>query len=234
MYFSQIRVDPTDDKYLYVLGIAMYRSADGGKTFRQEGNAGVHPDQHALWIDPKDGRHMVVGCDGGFYQTYDRAATWDYLNHVAIGQFYHVALDSRRPYRVCGGLQDNGSWGGPSHTFAGGPINEDWVMVNGGDGFVCRVDPTDPDVVYAESQDGFIMRRNLRTGEVASIRPRGLEQALARLTGTESTLSMATGLTGQPASYLGAAVRFAQQLTQYRFNWNTPFLLSAHNPRIVY
>ena len=125
---------------------------------------------------------------------------WDFLCHAAIGQFYHVCVDSSRPYRAFGGLQDNGSWGGPSHSLAGrGPINEDWVVVSGGDGFVCRVDPTDPDLVYYESQDGNIYRRNLRTGEGARIRPvQGQGQA------------------------------------GYRFNWNTPFILSSHNPQIFY
>jgi photosystem II stability/assembly factor-like uncharacterized protein len=199
MYFSQVRVDPQNDKYVYVLGIGLYRSEDGGKTFKTDEGA-YHPDQHALWIDPRDGRHMLLGTDGGYYVTYDRMARWEYLNNMAIGQFYHVALDSRRPYRVYGGLQDNGSWGGPSHTLDGqGPINEDWIMPGGGDGFVCRVDEEDPDLVYCESQDGHMNRRNLRTGEFAPIRPRDVR--------------------GQPP---------------YRFNWNTPFLLSSHNSRIFY
>ena len=120
MYFSQIRVDPTDDKYLYVCGISLYRSIDGGKTFKGDGGNGVHADQHALWIDPKDGRHMLVGCDGGFYATYDRMDHWDFLNNMAIGQFYSVCVDSRQPYHVYGGLQDNGSWGGPSRSLSGG------------------------------------------------------------------------------------------------------------------
>ena len=214
MYFSVVRVDPTDDNTLYALGISMYVSTDGGKTFntaatrpgpdgkpqKVEINKGVHPDQHAMWIDPKDGRHMLVGTDGGFYVTYDRAATWDHLNTTALGQVYHVAVDTRRPYRVYGGLQDNGSWGGPSHVMSGpGPVNDDWIFVSGGDGFVCQVDPTDPDLVYFESQDGFMGRRNLRTGERSQIRPR-------------------------PQAGTGG----------YRFNWNTPFILSHHNPRIYY
>jgi photosystem II stability/assembly factor-like uncharacterized protein len=200
MYFSQIRVDPSDDKILYVLGISMYRSKDGGKTFRMEGDRGVHPDQHALWIDPRDGRHMIIGTDGGFYATYDRGAHWDYLNTSAIGQFYHVSIDSRKPYRVYGGMQDNGSWGGPSRSLDGrGPRNSDWIMVNGGDGFVCRVDAVDPDIVYYESQDGHIGRANLKTGQRAYLRPR-------------------TGMMQTP----------------YRFNWNAPFILSTHNPRIFY
>jgi photosystem II stability/assembly factor-like uncharacterized protein len=199
MYFSQVRVDPSDDNNIYVLGIVLYRSTDGGKTFKTDDGA-FHPDQHALWIDPRDGRHMLLGTDGGYYVTYDRMARWEYLNHMAIGQFYHVALDSRRPYRAYGGLQDNGSWGGPSHTLDGqGPLNEDWILVSGGDGFVCRVDTQDPDLVYYESQDGHIGRRNLRTGEIAGIRPRDPK--------------------GQPP---------------YRFNWNTPFILSNHNSHILY
>jgi photosystem II stability/assembly factor-like uncharacterized protein len=200
MYFSQIRVDPGDDNHIYVLGIRMYVSSDGGKTFRTGGDSNVHPDQHALWIDPRDGRHMIIGTDGGFYASYDRGAHWDFLNTTAIGQFYHVCVDNRKPYRVYGGLQDNGSWGGPSRALDGrGPVNADWVMVHGGDGFVCRVDPVDPDIVYAEHQDGNLFRRNLRTGEMVSIKPRNPM--------------------GQPP---------------HRYNWNTPFIVSAHNPSIVY
>jgi photosystem II stability/assembly factor-like uncharacterized protein len=199
MYFSVIRVDPTDDKYVYVLGVSQYRSSDGGKTFRADVR-GIHADQHALWINPKDGRHMIVGTDGGFYLTHDRMANWDHFNHMALGQFYHVTVCTKRPYYVFGGLQDNGSWGGPSHGLRGsGPINEDWISVGGGDGFVCRVDPSDPDLVYFESQNGNMSRRNLRTGERASIRPRAPQ--------------------GSPP---------------YRFNWNTPFILSSHNSRIFY
>jgi photosystem II stability/assembly factor-like uncharacterized protein len=172
MYFSQVRVDPSDEKILWILGVNLYASKDGGKTFRPEGNRGLHSDQHALWLDPHNGRHMIVGCDGGFYQTYDRAEHWDHLNHLALGQFYHVALDPRPLYRVFGGLQDNGSWGGPAHVLrTNGPVNDDWLSVGGGDGFVCRVDQNDPDLVYSESQGGAMQRRNLRTGERAPIRP---------------------------------------------------------------
>jgi photosystem II stability/assembly factor-like uncharacterized protein len=205
MYFSQVRVDPSDERYLYVLGVSMARSTDGGRTFRTEvrrgpeAATGIHSDQHALWIDPKDGRHLIVGCDGGFYATYDRTANWDHLNHLAIGQFYHVAIDTRRDYKVYGGLQDNGTWGGPSRTHGGlGPVNEDWVSVGGGDGFRCAVDPNDPDQVYWSSQNGNLGRRNLRTGEAGFIRPQ------------------------------------APRGQTYRWNWNTPFILSHHNSRIYY
>jgi photosystem II stability/assembly factor-like uncharacterized protein len=198
MYFSQIRVDPTDDKYVYVLGIATHRSDDGGKTFRGDGGRNIHADGHALWVDPRDGRHMILGTDGGIYVTYDRMNQWDHLNQVAIGQFYHVALDTRKPYRAYGGLQDNGSWGGPSYSRTGGAVNEDWIAIGYGDGFKCQVDQTDPDQVYWCSQNGGMGGRNLRTGETTAIRP------------------------------------VAEPGKTWRFNWNTPFLLSSHNSRIYY
>ncbi|MDB5352497.1 MAG: hypothetical protein JWN86_3744 [Planctomycetota bacterium] len=173
MYFSQIRVDPSDDQHLYVLGISQYHSKDGGKTFRPDMGRDVHADGHALWIDPRDGRHLLIGCDGGTYASYDRGEKFDHLNHAAIGQFYHVALDTRRDYKAYGGLQDNGTWGGPSFTRSRtGPLNEDWVSVGGGDGFGCCVDPNDPDLIYFTSQGGAMGRRNFRSGETASIRPR--------------------------------------------------------------
>ncbi len=212
MYFSQVRVDPSDDKYVYVLGVSMYRSRDGGKRFTPDGANRVHPDQHALWIDPRDGRHMLVGTDGGTYVTHDRMNHWDFLNHAAIGQFYHVCLDNRHPYRVYGGMQDNGSWAGPSRSLSGGILNEDWLVVGSGDGFVCGVDRDDSDVVYYESQDGNLVRRNLRTNESAGLRP-------------------------QPPSSGNRGAGGGRPLGRqpgYRFNWNTPFILSHHNSRIYY
>jgi photosystem II stability/assembly factor-like uncharacterized protein len=230
MYFSQVRVDPSDDKYLYVLGIMLYRSSDGGKTFRPDGGREVHPDQHALWIDPKDGRHMIVGCDGGFYVTYDRMANWDFLNHLAIGQFYHVTVDNRRPYNVYGGLQDNSSWGGPSRSLrGGGPTNDDWIVLGGGDGFVCRVDGSDPDVVYWEFQDGNMFRRNLRTGQSVHLHPRGPAMSPARIDWKQPFLVSVGHL---------PLVPFVPNLIPskplYRFNWNTPYLLSHQNSHIFY
>jgi photosystem II stability/assembly factor-like uncharacterized protein len=198
MYFSVVKVDPSDEKNLFVLGVAQHQSKDGGSIFTEDFGRRVHADGHDLWIDPKDGRHMIIGCDGGIYVTHDRGVTWDHINTAAIGQFYHVAISPKQPYWVAGGLQDNGSWAGPAISRSGGAVNEDWVNLNGGDGFVCRVDPNDPDLFYAESQNGVIVRRNLRTGERGSIRP-------ARVDGLS-----------------------------YRFNWNTPFILSTHNTKIFY
>jgi photosystem II stability/assembly factor-like uncharacterized protein len=170
-YFSRIYVDPNDDNKVYVLGISAYRSSDAGKTFSSDLARGVHADHHALWIDPRDGRRLLLGSDGGLYASYDRGVTWEHADIMPLGQFYHVAVDTRRPYRVYGGLQDNGSWGGPSMMLGRGPTNEDWVTVGGGDGFTCQVDPNDPDLVYCTSQYGNMGRINVHTGERRRIRP---------------------------------------------------------------
>ncbi len=132
MYFSLIRVDPSDDQRVYVLGVSQFRSDDGGVTFSPDFGRGVHADGHDLWIDPADGRHMVLAGDGGFYSTFDRGTNWDHINTAAIGQFYHVAISPKEPYWVVGGLQDNGSWAGPAISRNGGSINEDWISVAGG------------------------------------------------------------------------------------------------------
>ncbi len=171
MYFSEIRIDPSNDQKVYILGIRLWRSVDGGNTFKSDRSRGIHADGHALWIDPRDGRHAIIGNDGGIYSTYDAMKTWNHHNYMAMGQFYHVTVDNRQPYHVYGGLQDNGSWGGPSMSLRGGLINADWISIGGGDGFVCRVDPTDPNVVYYESQNGRVRRRNLKTGESSFVTP---------------------------------------------------------------
>ena len=174
MYFSQIRVDPTDENNVYVLGVSLYKSNDGGQHFTSDGaDRSVHVDHHALWIDPRDSRHMILGNDGGVYVTYDQMQNWTHHNQFAIGQFYHVTVGPRRDYWVYGGLQDNGSWGGPSRSASNrGVANWDWLSIGGGDGFICRVDANDPDLVYFESQNGGMGRRHFKTGERARIRPR--------------------------------------------------------------
>ena len=174
MYYSQIRVDPSDKQHIYVLGTSLYRSKDGGEKFTGDG-AGreVHVDHHSLWVDPNDGRHMILGNDGGLYVTYDRMESWDHHNHVAICQFYHVGVSSNEDYHVYGGLQDNGSWGGPTRVAdTSGPMNSDWYRVGSGDGFICLVDPTDENQIYFESQNGAMGRIHLETGERGFIRPR--------------------------------------------------------------
>jgi photosystem II stability/assembly factor-like uncharacterized protein len=176
-YYGRIRIDPSDASRVYVLGISFHRSNDGGKTFDTRGGAGTHPDHHALWIDPSDPDHLLLGNDGGLYQTWDRCATWDFLDHLPFSQFYGVAVDDRVPYNVAGGLQDNGTWYGPSRSRRpSGVITEDWVTVNGGDGFQAAFDPEDSNVLYCESQNGAIARVNLATGERRGVsKPNGDE-----------------------------------------------------------
>jgi len=171
-YYSQVRVDPSNENRVWVLGAPLYMSEDGGKTFTQERGRGIHSDFHAFWIDPANGDHIYTGNDGGVTVTRDGGRTWDFLNNFAIGQFYEVAFDYQKPYHVCGGLQDNYSWCGPSaNQQQTGISNEEWININGGDGFHARIDPKDANIIYSESQDGNLTRRDLRTSEVKSIRP---------------------------------------------------------------
>ncbi|HEY1859520.1 MAG TPA: hypothetical protein VGG61_04155, partial [Gemmataceae bacterium] len=172
-YFGQIRVDPNDERRVYVLGVSLHLSTDGGKTFSDNAAPSVHSDHHAMWINPKDSEHMVIGCDGGLYLSRDRGQSWEHCKNLPIAQFYGVAVDMRRPYRVYGGLQDNGTWGGASATHNPEGITvADWFRVLGADGFQCQVDPTEADIVYAEAQYGGLTRVNVRTGESVGIRPR--------------------------------------------------------------
>ncbi len=171
-YFGQVRADPRDDRFVYVLGISLHVSRDGGRTFKNDGAPGAHADHHALWIDPADPEHLVLGGDGGVYFSYDRGATWEHLRNLPVAQFYAAAVDLRKPYRVYGGLQDNGTWGGPSRTRNDEGITlADWQRFLGADGFFCQVDPADPDTLYAEGQYGMLRRINMRTGLETDIRP---------------------------------------------------------------
>jgi photosystem II stability/assembly factor-like uncharacterized protein len=173
MYFSQVRVDPNNDQRIWVAGVNMAYSEDGGKTFVDNRVTKIHVDFHAIWIDPANSDNMIVGCDGGIHFSRDAGRSWDAREQIAIGQFYEIAYDMSRPYKVCGGLQDNSSWCGPSATTnIRGITNEDWYTVAGGDGFYAQIDPEEPWIVYAESQDGNLLRRDLRTHESRSIRPR--------------------------------------------------------------
>jgi photosystem II stability/assembly factor-like uncharacterized protein len=171
-YYSQVRIDPNNDLRIWVLGAPVSYSEDGGKTFVTSRGFRIHGDYHAMWIDPADSNHMIAGTDGGIHWTWDGGRNWDYVNTIPLGQFYEIGLDMRTPWWVCGGLQDNGSWCGPSSTphFAG-ITNDDWFRVDGGDGFYAAIDPTDPTTVYTESQDGYVSRRDTHTTEARFIRP---------------------------------------------------------------
>jgi photosystem II stability/assembly factor-like uncharacterized protein len=175
-YFSQIRVDPQDERRIYVLGFALHVSEDGGETFREDRFGKVHPDCHALAIDAKNPRRLLLGTDGGLYESWDGGARWKHLSTVAMGEFYRVTVDSSEPYRIAGGLQDNLNWLGPSRTRSKeGIINSDWINLQGGDGFYCVFDPKDPDVMYAESQEGEVHRFNTRSGALKALRPQPAE-----------------------------------------------------------
>ena len=178
-YYGQTRIDPQDKEHVWVLSVQISETKDGGKTWtpnrteRKSFGDSLHVDHHALWIDPADSQHALLGNDGGLAITWDGGAHWDHLTHLPILQFYTVAADLRSPYRVYGGLQDNGTWGFPVHgaTTAGSQAT-DAYRIDGGDGFFVCIDPDEPDVVYSESQFGGMSRQHLRTGERKGIRPR--------------------------------------------------------------
>ena len=175
MYYSQIRVDPRNPEIVYVGGLNFSKSLDGGKTFKSLQPGIAHSDNHAIWIDPQHGDHLMVGNDGGLDVSYDQGATWEFVNTIPAAQFYAIAADMRKPYYVYGGLQDNGSWGAPNQTRnQAGVTNADWIRTGGGDGFYSQADPFDPNIIYSESQNGAMSRVDLRTGRSVSIRPRGL------------------------------------------------------------
>jgi photosystem II stability/assembly factor-like uncharacterized protein len=176
MYFSQIRIDPKTDSRIYMLGVSLHVSDDGGKTFRADGAANIHVDHHAMWIDPANTSHVLIGNDGGVSMSYDGARTWAWMNNLPFAQPYHVTFDMQTPYHVCAGLQDNNTWCGPSAVRTNSGItNDDWYVIQGGDGFQPLMDPSDSRIVYGESQDGRMSRTDRLTNERKTIRPEPAE-----------------------------------------------------------
>ncbi|MFH2055365.1 MAG: glycosyl hydrolase, partial [bacterium] len=170
-YFSLLLVDPTDYNRVYKPATYMAATSDGGQTFSEPVSlSGVHPDLHALWINPNNSRHLILGTDGGIYESDNRGLSWRFINNLPVAQFYHVSCDNAEPYNVYGGLQDNGSWLGPSSS-PGGIENRDWQNLGGGDGFHVFADPTDSTVVYWQYQGGNLFRKDLKTGENKDIEP---------------------------------------------------------------
>ena len=171
-YFSLIIPDPVELNRIYKPGFSLNVSTDGGKIFSSpfvEGGA-IHGDLHALWINPKDNHEMYVGTDGGVYVSHDRGSSWNQIRNLPVSQFYHVSVDMKKPYNVYGGLQDNGSWVGPS-TSTGGISNSDWKNVGFGDGFYVFPDHTDENILYWQWQGGNIVRHYLKSGESKEIKP---------------------------------------------------------------
>ena len=205
-YYTDLRVDPSNEDRVYAVSSELQLSPDGGKTWKRISRS-THVDFHALWIDPKDPARMWQGQDGGLAVTYDRGENWAYQNNIAIGQFYQVFADDAEPfYNLGGGMQDNGTWWGPSRTKEpAGILNDDWRMVNFGDGFFLVRHPEDSQVFLSEFQGGAIARTDMRTREQqeASPQPRRAD--------------------GAPVSTL-----------KYRFNWNTPIVASPWDGKVVY
>ncbi|MGQ0736894.1 MAG: VPS10 domain-containing protein [Acidobacteriota bacterium] len=201
MYYKNIHADPKNPERVYVPSVQTQVSDDGGRTFRGLGERSKHVDNHYLWIDPDNTDHLLEGCDGGLYESWDRGRLWRHFTNLPVTQFYNVEVDNASPiYHIYGGTQDNATLGGPSRSRGPqGATNNDWWVVTGGDGFVARIDPTDQNIVYAESQYGGIVRLDRRTSERVSIRP----------------------VEGRGEAPL-------------RFNWESPFVISAHNPSRLY
>ena len=172
-YYSELFADPVTPGKLYSVDTFLQTSDDGGRTWRRAGEQHKHVDNHLVWIDPADSRHLLVGCDGGLYESFDRCATWKYFGNLPITQFYKIEVDDSKPfYYVYGGTQDNNTQGGPSRTNnVHGIRNSDWFITVGGDGFQPRVDPSNPNIVYSESQHGGLVRYDRATGEQIDIQP---------------------------------------------------------------
>ncbi len=172
-YYQEIFVDPNEPNRVYSMDVYVRVSDDGGKTFRKLEEKFKHVDSHAMWIDPDNSDHFMIGCDGGLYETFDRGANWDFKSNLSVTQFYRISADDGLPfYHVYGGTQDNFSLGGPSRTTtAHGITNSDWYVTLGGDGFRTVPDPKDPNILYAESQYGGLARFDKRTGEALDIQP---------------------------------------------------------------
>ncbi len=172
MYFSQVRVDPNDPDVVIYGGVDLHMTTDGGKTVNTAAATKIHSDHHAIWFDPSNSNHVMIGNDGGLAVSYDHAATWNFLPNVPVGLFYHVSYDMATPFHVCGGMQDNYVWCGPSAVRGvAGIANYQWTTMQGGDGFMALQDPADFRIAYSESQDGNMVRIDRVTNETMSIRP---------------------------------------------------------------
>ncbi|MCK5652243.1 MAG: hypothetical protein KAJ42_12740, partial [Gemmatimonadetes bacterium] len=237
-YYSQVRVHPTNPDRVYWSSTPVQVSIDGGETVGTA-TQGIHVDHHAMWIDPMDPERMIVGNDGGIGITFDQGGNYIFPSTFAIGQFYAISYDMAVPYNVCGGLQDNGSWCGPSRRRQGGITNAMWHTVGGGDGFYTASDPRDPNIIYVESQGGNMSRMDFATGERSTIRKPNWQEVY---TAYDDSIIMEVGDTTPPTpAQMTDRIRDlrARQVADsatmdLRWNWNTPFFLSPHDPDVFY
>ena len=204
-YFSKMVVSPENENKLFFMSFNLLESDDGGKS-AHTADRGVHSDHHAIWIDPKDTNRIIQGTDGGVFLSFDGSKTWEFLDRLPIEQFYQVAVDSRAPYNMCGGLQDNSAWCGPSSDLSHNNVgNGVWYTTTGGDGEYSVPAPSDPDVVYSDSQNGSISRLDMKTHISQSIRP-----------------------------YLDSVEEQKPSELKYRFNWTSPIAVSPTDANEVY
>jgi photosystem II stability/assembly factor-like uncharacterized protein len=203
-YYTQVKVDPTDENKVYAVASLLFKSLDGGRNFQRIA-PNAHIDFHALWIDPKNAKRMWHGQDGGVGVSHDEGRSWEYVNNFATGQLYQVFADNSLPfYNVSGGMQDNGSWYGPSRNREpAGILNDDWRMMSFGDGFFTIQHPDNPDLFLSESQGGNVVRTDMKNREQQLVVP-----------------------------FFGAGG--AAENDKFRFNWNAPLILSPHDKNTVY
>jgi photosystem II stability/assembly factor-like uncharacterized protein len=172
-YYSKVQIDPANNDRVYIMGVNIMVSDDGGRTMASLGTRNKHVDNHEIWVDPSNNNHYLVGCDGGLYESFDRASTWIYKANLPTAQMYDVVAAEEGPfYRVYGGTQDNNSFGCPAKTkSSSGILYTECFVTMGGDGFYSRVDPKDPNIIYANMQNGGMVRYDRRTAERVSIQP---------------------------------------------------------------
>jgi hypothetical protein len=257
MYFSQIRIDPNNPDIVYKGGVSSQKTIDGGKTWLDIESHKGHVDNHAIWIDPLNSKHLMYGDDGGLDVSWDGAASFESVRLSGVGLAYHASVSLQHPYMVCAGLQDNGSWCGPSSVRSTQGIRMwDWMSVGGGDGFQNAIDQADPYIFYTESQNGSIQRYDLNTGTTRSVRPNagggrggggggrgggagaGANANPTAVAGGEAPAAAAEIAAAQAAASGGrGGPNVLNELpagSVSAFNWNSPILLSPYDSNTIY